>query len=196
MKRLYLMILLSLPIALGGIGPVPARADFYKLEGRFQCLEGSAAPCYDAMPMAPEQPATRKIQTAAAEAAPPPQAPPVARRATPRPAPVVVAPRDTMIGIAERVLAKRPAADDLAALRREAAAGNGRAAELLAWCSFAGIGTARDPVQAYLLYGQAAAAGVPKARANQAAIYETVLTQEQRQRVLEIEDNRRLSAWN
>ena len=72
-------------------------------------------------------------------------------------------------------------------LRRAAAAGDLRAIELLAWCALRGIGTSRDPIAAYFLYGEAAAGDVPHARDNQALIYERSLTPVQRQRVLEIE---------
>jgi hypothetical protein len=54
-----------------------------------------------------------------------------------------------------------------------------------------GIGTGRDPVQAYLLYGRAAADAVPHARENQALIYERVLNQDQRQHVLDLEAQQR-----
>jgi hypothetical protein len=41
-----------------------------------------------------------------------------------------------------------------------------------------------DPVAAYVLYGEAAQLGIPTARSNQIAIFETRLTQQQRQLVL------------
>jgi len=53
-----------------------------------------------------------------------------------------------------------------------------RSVEALAWCKLNGIGWPADPIAAFLLYGEAAALGVPKARANQIAIFETRLTQQ------------------
>jgi TPR repeat protein len=61
-----------------------------------------------------------------------------------------------------------------------------RSLEALAWCKLNGIGWPADPIAAYLLYGAAAALGVPKAKANQIAIFETRMTQQQRQDVLMI----------
>jgi hypothetical protein len=45
-------------------------------------------------------------------------------------------------------------------------------------------------MQAFRLYGEAAAAGAAGARANQAAIYERALTPEQRQQALDAETAR------
>ncbi|HEY3918869.1 MAG TPA: SEL1-like repeat protein [Stellaceae bacterium] len=59
-----------------------------------------------------------------------------------------------------------------------------RAVEALAWCKLNGLGGPSDPVAAYFLYGEAAQLGVPNAQANQIAIFETRLTQQQRQDVL------------
>jgi len=59
-----------------------------------------------------------------------------------------------------------------------------RAVEVLGWCKLGGIGTTADVVAAYWLYREAADLGVPNARKNQVAIYETRLTPEQRQQVL------------
>ena len=59
-----------------------------------------------------------------------------------------------------------------------------RAVEALAWCNLNGIGWPADPISAFLLYGAAAELGVPKAKANQVTIFETRLTQQQRQDLL------------
>lgn len=58
------------------------------------------------------------------------------------------------------------------------------AVEALAWCKLNGLGAPADPESAYFLYGEAAQLGVPNAQANQIAIFETRLTQGQRQDVL------------
>ncbi|MDB5409680.1 MAG: sel1 repeat family protein [Rhodospirillales bacterium] len=184
---------LALAAILAWGAAAPARADLYDLEGRYQCLENPDAVCYDATltPTPPEPPA-----------APPPQnagdapAQPAATNATspkskkgkePPPEPKPVDPMDL---IAAHIQAGKPTADDLATLKTRAKASDRRAIEMLAWCAFVGIGGARDPVQAYVLYGQAAAAGSPTARKNQAAIFKGSLTLEQRQRVLDIENSR------
>jgi TPR repeat protein len=57
----------------------------------------------------------------------------------------------------------------------------------LAWAELVGVGVARDPVQAYFLYGKAAGAGVLTARRDQAAVYQGILTPEERQQILLIE---------
>jgi TPR repeat protein len=59
-----------------------------------------------------------------------------------------------------------------------------RAVEALAWCKLNGVGWPADPKEAFFLYGEAAELGVPNAKANQVAIFETRLTQQQRQDVL------------
>ncbi len=73
-------------------------------------------------------------------------------------------------------------------LQARAKAGNARALELLAWAELVGVGVPRDAVQAYFLYGMAAAAGLPTGRRDQASIYEGALTAEERQQVLVIEN--------
>jgi hypothetical protein len=166
-------------------GATPALADFYDLEGRYQCLEKPGAVCYDATPITPTPP-------------PPPQeSPPVPvteapaaaplRKGKPQPPPKPVDPLDL---IAARVQSGKLAPDDLATLRAHAKKSELRAIEMLAWCAFTGIGGSRDPVQAYVLYGEAADAGSPSARKNQIAIFKGSLTLEQRQRVLDIENSR------
>jgi TPR repeat protein len=72
-------------------------------------------------------------------------------------------------------------------LRRAATAGDPRAVELLAWCTLRGIGTGRDPLQAYFLYGKAASLDVPHARENQTLVYERSLSSGDRERILEME---------
>jgi len=92
-----------------------------------------------------------------------------------------------MLTIAARIKAKLPAPGDLDMLRRQVGEGDKRALELLAWCTFQGIGTDRDVLSAYRLYGAAAADAVPHARENQQIIYERELSQEQRQQLLMLE---------
>ncbi|MBV9521249.1 MAG: hypothetical protein JO010_00555 [Alphaproteobacteria bacterium] len=99
-------------------------------------------------------------------------------------------PRDPLEALAERLLRRQPDAGDLAALRAKAEATDHRALEMLAWCELMGVGTAPDPVHAYLLYGEAAKAGAADARASQAMIFKTRLSQEERQQILEVENGR------
>jgi hypothetical protein len=169
----------------------PALADLYDLEGRYQCLEKPDAVCYDATPSVVPPSPTPPPPSATDTSTPPPvaeaPAPKPRKGKAPPPEPKPVDPMDL---IAARIQAGKPAADDLATLRARATASDRRAIEMLAWCAFTGIGGARDPVQAYVLYGQAADAGSPTARKNQAAIFKGSLTAEQRQRVLDIENSR------
>ncbi len=90
-----------------------------------------------------------------------------------------------LLQVEDHVLSGRPSTTDIDTLKMAARAGDAHATELLAWCKFDGLGTSRDPVDAYLLYGIAAVAKVPHADENQAMIYDTVLTPEQRHRVLD-----------
>lgn len=159
----------------------PAAAQFYSLEGRFECLNDPKAVCFDATsdgPMAkpgavasPAAGAARKRQAPQADAAP-------------RPAETA----DPVLEIARRLEKGRPASDDAATLHRLAEAGDKQALELFAWCNLRGLGVTRDPLRAYLLYGIAARIGVAEARRNQAIIYENDLTSEQRQQALTIEN--------
>lgn len=73
---------------------------------------------------------------------------------------------------------------DIEALEKRAAAKEARAVEALAWCRLNGLGAPEDPLEAYWLYGEAAQLGIPTAASNQSAIFETRLSQEQRQLVL------------
>jgi hypothetical protein len=167
----------------------PARADFYSLDGRFQCLDHANAICGDPEPLAalpralpPAPPAAPPAPAAAPAPAPAPAAPaPVAHIAPPMPRP-----EDPLHAVAQRVQAGTPASGDIAWLRQAAQNGNARAIELLAWCDLNAIGTPRDTVKAYLLYGAAADAALPHARENQALIYERDLSSVQRQQVLDL----------
>ena len=185
MKRLCRSVFSALALALAA-APHAARADFYALDGRFQCLDRPDAVCFDAT-----------VATLAPPFAPPPPAPdsrnstPVAAPPAPQPptraAPPAKAPVDPILAIARHVAQDAPEAGDIERLRRAADAGDGRAMELLAWCALKGIGTGRDPVEAYLLYGKAAAASVPRARQNQALVFESTLTSAERQHVLDLQ---------
>jgi hypothetical protein len=183
MKRLALgCALASLTlVAIVSIAP-PARADFYTLDGRFQCLDHANAVCGDAKPLASMQPV--------AKPAPLPQ--PASASVAVMPAPVAhVAPAmppadDPLHEIAARVQTGKPASGDLVWLKQAADKGNARAIELLAWCALNAIGMPADPVRAYLLYGAAADAAVPRAHENQALIYERDLDPNQRQQILNL----------
>ncbi|HXY99511.1 MAG TPA: hypothetical protein VEI03_05895 [Stellaceae bacterium] len=161
----------------------PAAAQFYSLEGRFECLNDPKAVCFDATSDGPMAKPSGTATPAAARRPP-------RQRQTPQPdaAPRQAEAADPLREIAHRIENGHPAAEDPAALRRLAEAGDKRALELLAWCNLRGLGVARDPLQAYLLYGVAAGVGVAAARRNQAIIYENDLTSEQRQQVLLIEN--------
>jgi len=163
-----------------GLAVVPARADFYSLEGRFQCLDNPAAQCADMSRLTPPK---SFEDDSVAKALPAPQP-----SSKPLPAAAPAPPGDPLLAIAARIKAGHRAPDDIAQLQALAKRGDARAVELLAWCDYAGIGVARDPVAAYLLYGVAASAGVPRASQNQAVIFEYVLDQNQRQLVLDIQN--------
>jgi len=180
--------MLFAPLALCALAPSAARADFYALDGRFECLNQPRAVCYDATPSRAAAPRNATKPEAAAREPRTESAPTIKPTSTMQAAPQHIdPPSDPVLAIAARVREKRPAEGDVAALHRAAVAGDARAIELLAWCALRGIGTARNPVAAYFLYGEAAAASVPHARANQAAVYMQSLTSEERQRVLDIE---------
>jgi TPR repeat protein len=181
-------------------GHRPARADSSQLEWQYRCLKDPDAVCYDATPSGLDPPAAGTTAERRAE----PIAPTPAGAADIRPtapegepaagagtkaaaAPAAQAP-DPLRDIAARLQARRPTPADLTALQAQAAGGNARALELLAWAELVGAGVSRDPVQAYFLYGIAAAAGAPTGRRDQAAIYENDLTAEERQEVLLIEN--------
>lgn len=173
-------------ILIAAHGGNPARAELYKLDGQFQCLERPEAVCHDATPMP-------------AEAAPAkPQPIVVATEMAPATMPTITAPLvavvhagqpvDPIAVIAQHVRGGTPGADDLETLRRSAKSGHAAAIELLAWCALKGVGTRRDPVEAYLLYGAAASADVRGARENQSIIYARELSSQQRQKVAEVEN--------
>ena len=88
------------------------------------------------------------------------------------------------------IRAEKVTAADIAVLEQQAAAKEPRAVEALAWLKLNGIGMTADPVEAYVLYGEAASLGVAGAETNQAAIFETRLNQEQRQLALMREQSR------
>lgn len=172
------------------LAPVAAQADFYTLDGRFQCLDsgdpGCGGPGRVELHPPPAEPAKKEVAALVS--------PPIERPAPPRAATNVAkspreqVPHDPVLAIATRIKTDRPSAEDLQLLRDLSHAGNARATELLAWCDYHGIGVPRDAVAAYVLYGIAALAGISHARANQAVIYEYALSSDQRQRVLDIEN--------
>ena len=178
-------------IAVLGVGS--ARANFYTIEGRFQCLDHADSSCVDTnegeqKPKTPPSVAPSNPKAAQEALVPDPllHAPTALISAeqshgTPSPDPVV--------DIAARIETGKPSREDLGRLRTLSRSGDGRAIELLAWCDYAGIGLPRDPIAAYLMYGIAALAGISTASANQAVIYEYVLTPDQRQMVLDIQND-------
>ncbi len=160
----------------------PARSDFYRLDGRFECsrpgrrrvLRRDAVARRDAARAAACRcragNSTQRDRTAAGSAA----------------APGGRSIRSLAIADADQARAAR------ARRSARAAPGGGRqrparAVELIAWSALRGIGAGRNAEQAYYLYGEAADLGVPHARDNQALVFEQSLTQDQRQRVLERE---------
>jgi hypothetical protein len=180
--RVSTRLVLALAVLLAWRPVTPALADLYDLEGRYQCLETPGAVCGDTTP-SPKPPEPAPAQKDTAQPATPAAKPGKAKEPPPKPV-------DPMDLLAARIQAGKPAPGDLATLRARAKTADPRAIEMLAWCAFAGIGGPRDPVQAYTLYGQAADAGSPTGRKNQAAIFKGSMTQEQRQRVLDIENSR------
>lgn len=207
-------LVLAAALALVCTGTPAARAEFFKLAGRYACLEKPGAVCDDAAPSGPG-PFAPVPPVAAAPPAPapvtvapaPPPAPVAAMEKPAEPAPPQEpdghakakpekpkAPVDPLTAMGERLRAGRPAAGDLAELRAKAKAGNARALEMLAWCEMSGVGTPRDPVHAYLLYGEAAKAGAAAASATQRFIFRTRLTPDQRQQVLQVENGRLAAA--
>jgi TPR repeat protein len=196
----FIRIVACIAAVLAMAGPQPARADSSELERQYQCLKDPDAVCYDATPSGPDPSAAETVAeppgqkaapaptsaTAAVRPAPPERKPAASARAAGSASPAAAAP-DPFRAIAARLEARKPSAADLAVLQARAKAGNARALELLAWAELMGVGVARDPVQAYFLYGKAAAAGAPTGRRDQAAVYEGTLTPEERQQILLIE---------
>jgi TPR repeat protein len=106
------------------------------------------------------------------------------------PAPLPSAPPPSVAAVIAKIRASAVSADDIAVLEKETTAKEPHAVEALAWCALNGLGMAADPVRAFWLYEEAADLGIPTARANQVAVFETVLSPEQRQLVLMREQNR------
>jgi len=143
---------------------MPARAQFYDLDGAYRCLKAPDAACEKELK---DQPTP----------APPPAPPPK--------------PNEPSFGQAlAHVRDKSAGPGDIDVLTRLAEANDPRAVEVLAWCKLNGIGGTRDPVAAYWLYRQAAGLQVAHARENQISIFERQLTPEQRQDVLTGENKR------
>lgn len=184
----------------------PAHADFYRLDGRFKCFEVETPTCaagrVELHPpaakhkraAAPAPPAKLSIHHLLALAKPHPPKPaphPVERK----PAPVEAHRRPNhkvhgpLSAIAVAIRKRHMSATQIRLLRKLSDGGNGRAAALLAWCEYQGLGVARDPVAAYVLYGVAALAGIPRAKTNQDVIFNYVLTSDQRQTVLDIKNS-------
>jgi TPR repeat protein len=178
MKCLSRLALLAAALGVA-FSATPARADFYSLKGRFQCLDRPGAVCFDATPDVVPLPPRDSRDSAPPAAAPAPEAAVV----PPKPS---APPPDPIIAAARRIAHDVPAAGDIALLHGRADAGDARAIELLAWCALHGIGMKADPVAAYALYGRAADAGVAHARRNQALIFEHSLTSAERQHLLDV----------
>jgi TPR repeat protein len=154
-------LVLVTTVAAALLGAAPARAQFYDLEAAYRCLTRPDAGCAAAATDVPRE-------TARAEDA---------KRPT----------LDEAIAHASR---RAVAPADMRLLEERAAAREARAVEVLAWCRLNGVGGARDAVAAYWLYRDAAALGVANARRNQAVVYETRLTPDERQQVL-LQENAR-----
>lgn len=186
MRRTDSNIVPWLAVALAAnFATLPARADFYTLDGKFACLSASEAGCsnHSRDTLEPPKPPAPAETAVAPDHDPLLQAPPTL-------APVQHAsPGDTIREIGSRVAAGKPSSDDMRRLHTLSRSGDGRAIELLAWCDYFGIGVPRDPVRAYIMYGIAALAGVAGANANQAVIYDYALTPDQRQMVLDIQND-------
>jgi TPR repeat protein len=138
-------------------GPRPAAAQFYDLDGVYDCLTQPSAACQERQREHPPPP--------------PPKPDPKAE----------VRSLDDAIA---HVRSKTATSRDIEILEAHAADKDPRAIEVLAWCKLSGIGGEADIIAAYRLYGEAADLGVANARKNQIAIYETKLTPEQRHSVL------------
>ena len=149
-------VLISLAVAgFLALTGTPARAQFYSLDGTYRCVMTADPAC-------------------SAEAnLPPPREP---RR------PVYSGP--TMDSVIAAIRARKPSPGDMQMLEAHVEQGEPRAIEALAWCKLNGVGLPADPKDAFFLYGAAAQLGVPNAKDNQIAIFESRLTQQQRQDVL------------
>jgi TPR repeat protein len=137
---------------------VPARAQFYDLDGAYHCLTLPDAAC------------EQELRDQPSPVPPPPDNGP------------------TMEKVVANVRSKSLGPRELEFLEQHAAADEQRAVEVLAWCKLNGLGTPPDAVAAYWLYRQAAKLGVANAKRNQTAVFETRLTPEERHQVLVQED--------
>jgi TPR repeat protein len=153
MAAMHRSLILRMTLGAALLLAMPARAQFYDLDGAYRCL------------MTPDE----SCKKAATPLPPPPPPQP----ATPSVAEAI-----------EKIRAQQATAADIAVIEKEAQAKEPRAVEALAWCKLNGIGMAADPIEAYRLYGEAAQLGVATAHSNQVAIFETLLSPEQRQLVL------------
>jgi hypothetical protein len=147
-------------ISLGLVGCLvstgtPARAQFYSLDGAYHCVTKADPAC-------------------SAEASLPPPPPP--------PAPVYRGP--TMDSVIAGIRAKKLGVAEMQFLEAHAEQKEPRAVEILAWCKLNGVGWPADPMAAFFLYGEAAQLGVASAKDNQVTVFESRLTQQQRQAVL------------
>jgi TPR repeat protein len=191
MPRTYFSIFRCVAaVLLAAIGTSPAWADFYTLDGKFACLSDGEANCADrghaADKLIPKKPAESPAVAVPMSDDPLIQAPPsLSSHAKAQNGTV----QDPLHEIASRIEAGKPSSEDLHRLRTLSRSGDGRAIELLAWCDYFGLGLPRDPVAAYILYGIASLAGVAGASVNQAVIYNYVLTPNQRQMVLDIQND-------
>ncbi|MBV8653333.1 MAG: sel1 repeat family protein [Alphaproteobacteria bacterium] len=181
-----LALLAAQAIATWTIAGGSARADFYDLTGRYECLGKADAVCYDTTPTLPD-PRAWQSETAAEQTIrlldPVPKG---AKGAKPPPPVQANNYQDTI----DRIQARKATEGDIELLRNRARTGDHSALELLAWCEYMGVGTKQDVVRAYLLYGEAAEAGSPGAKANQQLLFGRVLTQDQRQKVLDFQNGR------
>ncbi len=153
--------LLALVVA-AAVAPPAARAQFYDLDGAYRCVAAPDQACAkgEASGGGASQQAEKK-------------------QAVP-----------SLADVIERVKRRAATAGDIAVLEQHADAKDPRAIEVLAWCKLNGIGMKPDALAAFWLYSDAAGLGVPNARKNQIAIYETKLTSAERQQVLLKEDAR------
>jgi len=157
-RRGFLFSLGLVALALAGFlvsTGVPARAQFYDLDGAYHCVTKADPACTAEAKLPPAPPPPRAVYTG-----------------------------PTMQSVIAAIRAQKLTDADMRLLEDHAGQKEPRAVEALAWCKLNGIGWPADPVAAYFLYGEAAELGVPNAQANQVAIFETRLTQQQRQDLL------------
>jgi len=160
MRRMRRAFFLSAALV-AALASATARAQFYDLDGAYRCLKSPDPDCEKALADRPQM-------------APP--APPEK--------PVGPAFSDIIAHVKNHTAGQK----DIDQLARLSEANDPRAVEVLAWCKLNGIGTPRDALAAYWLYGKAAGLNVPHARENQTAVFERQLTAEQRQEVLTAEN--------